>query len=83
MEPGAKELIDVTETGNASGRYVRLTVSSTSGGAWASVREVEIYSNIKTDDKVTEDINGAKIERRGPRWIAGAGNIPQRIRISL
>lgn len=43
-KPGSKKLVDVTELKDAQARYVRLTVNGTSGGAWASIWEMEIYS---------------------------------------
>ena len=43
-QPGAKSLVSVTETKDAQARYVRLTVNGSTGGAWASVWEMEIYS---------------------------------------
>ena len=43
-QPGSKKLVDVTELKDAQARYVRLTVNGTSGGAWASIWEMEIYS---------------------------------------
>ena len=44
-DPDAHPLVDVTINQQAQARYVRLTVESTTGGAWASVWEMEIYVN--------------------------------------
>ena len=44
-QPGPKKLVDVTELKDARARYVRLTINGTSGGAWASIWEMEIYSH--------------------------------------
>ena len=44
-QPGSKKLVDVTELKDARARYVRLTINGTSGGAWASIWEMEIYSH--------------------------------------
>jgi hypothetical protein len=60
-QPGAQRLKDVTETKDAEARYVRLTVHDTTGGAWASLWEMEVYS-YGID---TKDANGAKIEFLG------------------
>lgn len=60
-QPGAQRLKDVTETKDAEARYVRLTVHNTTGGAWASLWEMEVYS-YGID---TKDANGAKIEFLG------------------
>ena len=46
-QPGSQSLLAVTETKDAQARYVRLTVNGTTGGAWASVWEMEIYSHKK------------------------------------
>ena len=43
--PGAQKIIDVTINKQAQARYIRLTVESTTGGAWASVWEMEVYVN--------------------------------------
>ena len=44
-DPDAQRIIDVTINRQAQARYVRLTVESTTDGAWASVWEMEIYAN--------------------------------------
>ena len=44
-DPDAQALVDVTINQQAQARYVRLTVESTTDGAWASVWEMEIYAN--------------------------------------
>lgn len=60
-QPGAQRLKDVTETKAAEARYARLTVNGTTGGAWASLYEMEVYSY----GKETKDETGAQIEFRG------------------
>ena len=47
--PDAQALVDVTVNQQAQARYIRLTVESTTGGAWASVWEMEIYGNKVAD----------------------------------
>ena len=47
-DPGAQKIIDVTINQKIQARYVRLTVESTTGGAWARVWEMEIYANKDT-----------------------------------
>ena len=42
-DPEAQPLVDVTVSQQAQARYIRLTVESTTGGAWASVWEMEVY----------------------------------------
>ena len=44
-DPEAQPLVDVTINQQAQARYVRLSVESTTGGAWASVWEMEVYVN--------------------------------------
>lgn len=44
-DPASQPIIDVTINQQAQARYVRLTVESTTNGAWASVWEMEIYAN--------------------------------------
>lgn len=44
-DPASQPIIDVTINQQAQARYVRLTVESTTDGAWASVWEMEIYAN--------------------------------------
>ena len=44
-DPGAQKIIDVTINQKIQARYVRLTVESTTDGAWASVWEMEVYVN--------------------------------------
>lgn len=58
----ASAIIEVTETNEAEARYIRLTMNGTTDGAWASVREMEVYSVDKAKENITEDTNGAKIE---------------------
>lgn len=60
------------QKGKATGRYVRLTVNSTTGGAWASVYEMKVYTTEpvvspfeQIKERVTQDENGVKIEFRG------------------
>lgn len=62
--PGAQTLLDVTETKDVQARYVRLTVNSSTDGAWASLWEMEVYAYDNTENNV-EDDNGAKITFRG------------------
>ena len=47
--PDAQALVDVTVNQQAQARYIRLTVESTTGGAWASVWEMEVYGNKVAD----------------------------------
>ena len=42
-DPDAQPLVDVTVNQQAQARYIRLTVEATTGGAWASIWEMEIY----------------------------------------
>ena len=42
-DPDAQALVDVTVSQQAQARYIRVTVESTTGGAWASIWEMEIY----------------------------------------
>lgn len=44
-DPDAQPLVDVTINQQAQARYIRLTVESTTDGAWASVWEMEIYGS--------------------------------------
>ena len=43
-----QRIIDVTVNKQAQARYIRLTVESTTDGAWASVWEMEVYVNKDT-----------------------------------
>lgn len=56
-----ESVFGVTHHGEAEARYLRLVITGSTNGAWASVREVEVYTNTN----ITEDINGAKIKFRG------------------
>lgn len=44
-DPDAQALVDVTINQQAQARYIRVTVESTTGGAWASIWEMEVYGN--------------------------------------
>ncbi|MBR5570821.1 MAG: exo-alpha-sialidase [Oscillospiraceae bacterium] len=44
-DPEAQALVDVTVSQQAQARYIRVTVESTTGGAWASIWEMEVYGN--------------------------------------
>ena len=45
-DPESQSIIDVTIQKQAQARYVRLTVESTTGGAWASVWTMEVYGSL-------------------------------------
>ena len=44
-DPDAQALVDVTINQQARARFVRVTVESTTGGAWASIWEMQVYGN--------------------------------------
>ena len=54
-DPAAQKIIDVTINQQAKARYVRLTVESTTGGAWASVWEMELYGKLAEPEIATTD----------------------------
>ena len=54
-DPDAQKLSDVTINQQAKARYVRLTVESTTGGAWASVWEMELYGKLAEPEIATTD----------------------------
>ena len=44
-DPDAQSLVDVTINQQTQARFVRVTVESTTGGAWASIWEMQVYGN--------------------------------------
>ena len=54
-DPDAQKLSDVTINQQAKATYVRLTVESTTGGAWASVWEMELYGKLAEPEIATPD----------------------------
>ncbi len=53
-----ESVFEVTHHGQADARYVRLVVTGSSGGAWASIREIELFAEEK--DKAVAIANGVE-----------------------
>ena len=53
-EPGVSHVSLALHQNNTTARYVRLTVKGTSGGAWASVYEMAVYSYPKEEKEAKE-----------------------------
>lgn len=76
-ETFVKNAYQTLQRDTTEGRYVRLTVNSTTSGAWASVYEMKVYTtepivspfeNCYAEDVssvITQDVNGAQIEFLG------------------
>lgn len=64
-----ENVFEVTHHGKADARYIRLVITGSSNGVWASVREMEVFAAESQEpaiqETVTQDANGARIEFRG------------------
>ncbi len=94
-DPGVQSISEVTETKNATARYVRLTVESTTGGAWASIWEMSVLDAEGTNLALNQPCVATSVYSNGSsaqaafdnnidtRYCASSAAMPQQLMVDL